>query len=89
MMSIQIRRVSKRFGNFLALQNIDLEISDGQLVALLGPSGSGKTTLLRIIAGLERPDEGPFFLTGKTLPMFMSGTEKSALFFSITPCSSI
>lgn len=67
MMSIQIRRVSKRFGNFLALQNIDLEISDGQLVALLGPSGSGKTTLLRIIAGLERPDEGAVLFDGKDI----------------------
>ena len=57
-MSIQIKNVSKTFGNFAALDRITLEVPDGSLLALLGPSGSGKTTLLRIIAGLEVPDSG-------------------------------
>jgi len=57
-MSIQIRDVSKQFGQFTALDRINLEIPSGELVALLGPSGSGKTTLLRVIAGLEFPDSG-------------------------------
>jgi sulfate transport system ATP-binding protein len=57
-MGIEISGVSKYFGDFVALDGIDLEIPDGELTALLGPSGSGKTTLLRIIAGLEAPDEG-------------------------------
>src|SRR4030095_1783109 len=57
-MSILIRDVSKRFGNFVALDHINLEVPDGSLLALLGPSGSGKTTLLRIIAGLEVADSG-------------------------------
>lgn len=57
-MSITIQNVSKHFGSFTALKNINLEIPHGSLVALLGPSGSGKTTLLRIIAGLEQPDAG-------------------------------
>ncbi len=57
-MSISVRGVSKRFGAFAALDNVDLEVPAGQLVALLGPSGSGKTTLLRIIAGLEFADAG-------------------------------
>ena len=55
-MSIEVKHVSKTFGNFTALNDVNLRVDDGELVALLGPSGSGKTTLLRIIAGLETPD---------------------------------
>lgn len=61
-MSILVRDVSKRFGNHQALQNINLDVPSGSLVALLGPSGSGKTTLLRIIAGLETADQGSVML---------------------------
>ncbi len=57
-MTIEVCRITKKFGQFTALKNVDLEVRAGELVGLLGPSGSGKTTLLRIIAGLEYPDSG-------------------------------
>jgi sulfate transport system ATP-binding protein len=57
-MSITAQNVTKRFGGFVALDDVTVECPAGELVALLGPSGSGKTTLLRIIAGLEAPDSG-------------------------------
>ena len=63
-MSIEVRQVHKQFGSFTALNNINLEIQAGELVALLGPSGCGKTTLLRIIAGLETADTGAVFFNG-------------------------
>lgn len=63
-MSILLADISKNFGSFSALNHINLEIPEGELVALLGPSGCGKTTLLRIIAGLERADQGRVLLSG-------------------------
>ncbi|MBD8607121.1 sulfate ABC transporter ATP-binding protein [Aeromicrobium sp. CFBP 8757] len=63
-MGIEIRGVSKNFGDFVALQGIDLSIPSGQLTALLGPSGGGKSTLLRIIAGLESSDSGTIEIEG-------------------------
>jgi sulfate transport system ATP-binding protein len=63
-MSIEIRNISKRFGNFVALDDIRLDIPTGELVALLGPSGCGKTTLLRIIAGMESADQGEILFSG-------------------------
>jgi len=64
-MSIEIRNICKRFGNFVALDNLSLDIPTGELVALLGPSGCGKTTLLRIIAGMETPDAGNVLFGGE------------------------
>ena len=64
-MSIALRGITKQFGEFAAVRDIDLDVPTGGLIALLGPSGCGKTTLLRIIAGLESPDEGQVLFDGR------------------------
>jgi sulfate transport system ATP-binding protein len=62
---IEAEAISKRFGDFTALDDVSLEVPEGGLTALLGPSGSGKSTLLRIIAGLEEPDQGVVRIAGQ------------------------
>ena len=64
-MSIEVRDVSKRFGDFVAVGEVSLDVDSGSLTALLGPSGSGKSTLLRIIAGLETPTSGRIVIAGQ------------------------
>jgi sulfate transport system ATP-binding protein len=63
-MGIVVREVTKRFGDFTALDNVSVEIPTGSLTALLGPSGGGKTTLLRVVSGLEKPDSGSVEIAG-------------------------
>jgi multiple sugar transport system ATP-binding protein len=64
MASISIQQITKRFGSNIAVDGLDLAINDGEFFVLLGPSGAGKTTTLRLIAGLERPDEGRITMDG-------------------------
>ncbi|MHB2166203.1 ABC transporter ATP-binding protein [Alsobacter sp. R-9] len=66
-MHLSVRNVTKRFGNVVALDHVDIDVRDGEFVCLLGPSGCGKTTLLRIVAGLEEASEGTVTLDGADL----------------------
>jgi sulfate transport system ATP-binding protein len=66
-MSIVVENATKRFGDFVALDEVSIEVPDGSLTALLGPSGSGKSTLLRVIAGLEEPDSGQVLISGQDM----------------------
>jgi sulfate transport system ATP-binding protein len=66
-MAIEARNITKRFGDFVALEDVSVEVPAGSLTALLGPSGGGKSTLLRIIAGLESPDAGQVCIEGRDM----------------------
>jgi sulfate/thiosulfate transport system ATP-binding protein len=66
-MSIVVENATKKFGDFVALDEVSIEVPDGSLTALLGPSGSGKSTLLRVIAGLETPDSGRVVISGRDM----------------------
>jgi iron(III) transport system ATP-binding protein len=68
---IEIRNLFKRFKNVVAVNHIQLEVNQGEMLTLLGPSGCGKTTTLRCIAGLEKPEEGDIVIDGK--PMLSEG----------------
>lgn len=64
-MYVEMRNIYKKYGDFLASDNVSFGVEKGKLVALLGPSGSGKTTLLRMIAGLENPNSGDIYIDGR------------------------
>src|SRR5271169_4346088 len=64
-MSIQLKNVTKKFGEVAAVNNVTFSVKEGELMALLGPSGGGKTTVLRMIAGLEMPTGGDVFIRGQ------------------------
>src|SRR2546421_3852175 len=66
---VELRSVSKRFGDFVAVDRVDLAVCAGEFLTLLGPSGCGKTTLLRMISGFEQPTEGEVLLSGNDVTL--------------------
>lgn len=80
-LGVVVRDVTKNFGAFTALGNVNLEIAAGGLTALLGPSGSGKTTLLRILAGLEFPDAGAVYYGGEDVTHTKAGQRNVGFVF--------
>ena len=80
-MSITVKNITKTFGKFCAVDNVSFKVAEGELVALLGPSGSGKSTILRIIAGLENPDSGEVFITGRDVTTLTAQQRKVGFVF--------
>src|SRR5262249_50032584 len=81
MADIRIDRIAKSFGATRALDEIVLDVADGEFVALLGPSGCGKTTLLRIIAGLETQTAGRVIIGGRDVPALPVRERRLAMVF--------
>src|SRR4051812_15116625 len=80
-MRISLVNVTKRYGTFNALENVNLDIRSGELIALLGPSGSGKTTLLRVVAGFDWPDEGEVQFDGEDALTYSVGERNVGFVF--------
>lgn len=81
MTKVEIKNLTKRYGNVLAVDNVNLKIEDKEFVVLLGPSGSGKTTTLRCIAGLETPDAGEICIDGEIVNDIPPGKRDIAMVF--------
>ncbi|MDX8431839.1 ABC transporter ATP-binding protein [Mesorhizobium abyssinicae] len=81
MADVHIKGVSKSFGETVAVDNLDLQIKDGEFVVLLGPTGAGKTTTLRLIAGLERPDSGTIHIAGRDATVLSPAERDTAFVF--------
>ncbi len=79
--AIRLDRVTKRFGGVLAVDNVSLEIEEGEFFSLLGPSGCGKTTTLRMLAGFETPDEGSVYLRGKDVTLVQPNKRATNMVF--------
>lgn len=78
---LKVRHITKIFGHFVALQEINLDVYPGELVCILGPSGCGKTTLLRIIAGLEEQNTGQIFLKGEDISRLPTSKRQFGIVF--------
>ena len=81
MQHVELRAVSKRFGEFTAIENLDLGVRHGEFCALLGPSGCGKSTLLRMIAGLEEVTAGAVFINGIDVTRVRPAKRRIAMVF--------
>jgi spermidine/putrescine transport system ATP-binding protein len=90
--SVTLRGVTKRFGDFVAVRSMDLDIPRGQFFTMLGPSGCGKTTTLRMVAGFEEPSEGTVLLDGDDvtgLPPFRRATNTVFQSYALFPHMSV
>ncbi|MCF6103537.1 ABC transporter ATP-binding protein [Mesorhizobium muleiense] len=81
MADVQIKGVTKSFGEHVAVDTLDLHVADGEFVVLLGPTGAGKTTTLRLIAGLEQPDTGSIHIGGRDATMLSPAERDTAFVF--------
>ena len=79
--AVIIKDAVKKYGDFVALKGVSLDIKEGEFFTLLGPSGCGKTTILRMIAGFESPDEGEIFLGGETINELTPNKRDTAMVF--------
>src|ERR1051326_381476 len=92
MSTIRLENLTHRFGEFLALDNVSLEIQDRNVVTIVGPSGCGKSTLLRIIAGLERPSSGTISIDGQvvnTVPTRFPNVGMGVQFYAVVPSKAL
>lgn len=81
MPDIELRNVTKRFGDTLALDDVSMIVPDGAFVVLLGPTGAGKTTILRVVSGLDKPDEGEVLIGGKPMAGLTPAQRNLAMVF--------
>jgi ABC-type Fe3+/spermidine/putrescine transport system ATPase subunit len=81
MVKVTLERITKKFGSFTAVEDVNLAVRDGELFTMLGPSGCGKTTLLRVVAGLEFPDSGRVFFGEKDVTYKKAYERKAAMVF--------
>ena len=81
MAEVLLENLTKRYGSVVAVNQVNLSIKDKEFFTILGPSGAGKTTLLRLIAGLEKPDEGEIYFDGESVTNLSPNERKIKMVF--------